>query len=151
MREKNLQTELKPWINKHLSILASGAYELKLTKTDRFRFDALPPHQIEALLKVANEGLYYKIVDSGAGSDGGAAKKPFDFFILRGVAYLVVGFYIPRKKKICYFIPIEKFLDYKTKSKMKSMTESEARDLADRIADLHQKEDLTLTAAQSSL
>ena len=102
-------------------------YELKFTKGISIPFDRVPEHQIEALLKSENEGLYHKITDQPWGRTSNiryTSKKPFDcLFITKVKAYLVVWFYVPRKPKIFYKIRIKDFLEMEKQTDRKSFTE----------------------------
>jgi len=108
-----------------------GFFELKLCKGKSIRWDAVKPHQIEALKKAKDEGIYHKISDSLPIFGGNkhmrfTAKKPFDCLFLKAPAYVVVCFYIPRKQKTCYYIKIDRYLEAWGKSDKKSYTEEDA-------------------------
>lgn len=109
-----------------------GVFELKLVKEKRFSFKRLAEHQEQSLLRVESpDGLAYKI------SDMSADRKPFDCFRLAGIpAYVVLVWYTPRKPKVAYFIRIHDFLALRDRSSMKSMTENEAKAIAERIIEL---------------
>lgn len=125
MREKDIQTVFK----KNNAVI--GVFELKLCKSLSIPFEAVKPHQVDALLAVKSKtGLYYKISDSFViDRTRGVrfpSKKPFDCFYLAGIpAFVVICFYIPRERKSFYYIPIQEFLKLKKQSKKKSITEAE--------------------------
>lgn len=122
MKERDIQVLFKS-INK-----IEGVFELKLVKGSSLPFSRIEEHQIESLLNASEDtGLYHKIADGVFNSKGfGANKKPFDcFFIKNYPAYLVVCFYVPRKKKNFYYIEINDFVKYLTTTKKKSINEVE--------------------------
>jgi len=127
MKEKDFQIEFKK-INR-----VEGVFELKLLKVSAsgtlppLPFDRVADHQIEALKSASNgTGLYHKISDSFIGDKSGQRRfpspKPFDCLFLKSVdAYVVVCYYIPRKLKAFYYIPIAAFLRRKSISARKSL------------------------------
>lgn len=129
MKEKNFQSEFK---NKNEIF---GAFELKLCKGASIGFKALAPHQRQALIDISGSitGLYHKISDSPFFRDGEGRMrftkpKPFDCFLLKTIdAYVVVMFYVPRKKKNVYYIHIFDFLEMETEANRKSFTEEMAQ------------------------
>jgi penicillin-binding protein-related factor A (putative recombinase) len=129
MKEKDIQTKLK---GKHT---LHGVFELKLCKGRSIRFDAVKEHQIDALTKASsNEGLYHKISDSFvADSKRGTrfpSKKPLDYIYLTNTpAYVVICFYVPRRRKTCYYIDIMDWIKKETESSKKSITESEVQEI----------------------
>lgn len=85
------------------------AHELKLCKTNTFAFDRVSENQVECLKK-ASSGFYYKISDMAA-QNGFASPKPFDnFWMNRAKGYVVICFYVPRRYKKVFKIPIDLFL-----------------------------------------
>ena len=129
MKERDFQTQFK----KHNKI--NGVFELKLAKGKSMPFSAVPEHQIKALCDVSlGDGLYHKISDSPifSGSKTRFTKpKPFDCFFLRNIdAYLVVMFYVPRRKKMVYYIKIIEYIDMVDMADRKSMTEEMAKERA---------------------
>ena len=98
------------------------AIEVKFTRTDRFPFKQLPPHQESALL----DAWYYKIPDSGMG------QKPLDIVFKRREAPLVIVYYKERETEI-YEIPIRVLIEEMYTSKEKSLTKERARSLGTRI------------------
>jgi len=134
MKEKNFQSEFKKNNKIH------GVFELKLCKGVSLPFSRVESHQEEALLAATTrEGFYYKIPDQPVSElEEGAPKgkeiqftqirftlpKPFDCFLVKNTpAYVVIMFYVPRKKKTVYYVRIEDFLEMKDLAKRKSMTE----------------------------
>lgn len=134
MKEKNIQTEF----GKRNSII--GMFELKLCKGTSLPFSALAEHQEQALLDVSSDiGLYEKISDFPVFAGSKARfnrKKPFDAFFLKNIpAYVVLAFYVPRKKKLLYYIPIANFVKMREESVRKSITEEMAKTYTAHIVD----------------
>lgn len=100
-----------------------------LSKTKSIRFDAVKEHQEEALLNASTEGLFHKISDFPVFAESKARfnrPKPFDFFFLKDTqAFVIVCFYEPRRRKTCYYIPIEEWIAKREKSEKKSIREPE--------------------------
>lgn len=130
MKEKDIQTLFGRRINRH------GVYELKLCKGPSLAFDRVEPHQERALMRACGEGLYHKISDYSPG------EKPFDCFFLSGIpAYVVVVFFVPRKRKMAYCIAIGEWMALKEKllnqeKPRKSITEEHASGVAEFTMDL---------------
>lgn len=129
MKERDFQTQFK----KHNRI--NGVFELKLCKGKSMPFSAVPEHQIKALCDISiGDGLYHKISDSPifSGNKTRFTKpKPFDCFLLRNInAYLVVMFYVPRRRKMVYYIKITEYIDMVDMAGRKSMTEEMAEERA---------------------
>lgn len=144
MKEANIQTELAKHHNLH------GVFELKLCKGRSISFDSVAEHQVEGLLKAKTDGKYHKISDSmifdkNKGSRF-PSKKPFDFFYLKDTpAYVVICFYEPRKKKLCYYIDIDKWLEALARSPKKSIREEEVKEIASHVLCLKKKEYINLS------
>ena len=101
---------------KDLPLDNTAVFEVKMVKGKRFALNTVHQHQIDGLLG-ALEGLYMRIPDIPWGNGMIAMKKPFDCLWLKNAeAYVVPVFYIPRKKKMAYFIPIQDFLKLEGKS-----------------------------------
>ena len=97
MTEAQFQTKFNKWLYGNWS-LGTATFELKLTKSNRIRIDAVKPHQIHGL-HMSGEKMAYKIADVGL------AQKPFDCFFLEGVpGFVVIGFYVPTKKGITLYV-----------------------------------------------
>ena len=130
--EKNFQQEFKT--NNTLY----GCFELKLCKGKSIPFASVAEHQIKALLAVQSQkGLYHKISDQPVSIQEESAKKkmrftrpkPFDCFYLGNFpGYVVIMFYLLRKKKNVYYIPIDDFLAMREAATRKSITEAMAED-----------------------
>ena len=100
MKEKDFQTLFSR------ANTIPGVFELKLTKTKSLAYSKIEPHQIKSLLAAnSDKGCAFKI------SDMSMEKKPFDSFRISNYpAYIVVLYYIPRKPKVIYYIPIKSFV-----------------------------------------
>lgn len=122
------ETKMQTLVGRHLKkyYKKSAAFELKITKTNRFYLRNIAPHQWKNL-KLAHSGLFYhKIPDLGL-------QNPFDCFTLYKVpAYVVILYYVPRKLKECFVIPVNKL----AKVEAKSITAEEARQLAELIINI---------------
>ena len=128
MKEKDFQTEF----GKRNTV--EGCFELKLCKGTSLPFDALKDHQVEALLAVSGEGLFHKITDQPV-FKGNKTRftrpKPFDCFFLKNVwGYVVVMFWVPRKKKNVYYIEICSWQSMVVTAGRKSLTEEMASQYA---------------------
>lgn len=128
MKERDMQVFWGRHISKHAP-QTTKVWELKFSKTRSIRFDDIKDHQRQALLSAKHNGLFHRITDQPWMKDRPypfTFKKPFDCFFLSKVeAYVLVWFYIPRKKKIFIEIEIDAFLHMEQKSKKKSFTEEE--------------------------
>ena len=125
MKESNIQT-LFGRKNK-----AIGVFELKLVKGKSMPFSAVQEHQLAGLWSAKYDGLYHKI------SDASYEQKPFDCMNLKGVpAYVVLVWYIPRKRKTAYYITIDTFCQLKDSAGRKSLTEEMAQVCADHQIEL---------------
>jgi len=92
----------------------SFAFELKLSKKKAFPLNSVKEHQVQGLLQ-AKKGMYHKISDSPifpGMQTRFTAGKPFDCMWLKAVeAFVCICWYIPRKDKNLYLIPIEKWIN----------------------------------------
>lgn len=124
MKEKDFQTLFGKRNTIH------GVFELKFTKGKSLPFNSLAEHQEKSLLKVTQGGLYHKISDFPIFSGSGVRfnrPKPFDcFFLTQTMAYVVVMWWIPRKKKNVYYIKIEDWIETRSRASRKSITEDMA-------------------------
>ena len=132
MKEKDIQSKFKN-INKK-----EGLFELKLCKGTSLPFDAVDDHQIEALLNGSSDrGVYHKISDAPFGHSGGFRfhkPKPFDCFYFKNVpAYVVICWYIPRKKKAFHYIPVRSFIGKREAVERKSITEQMSAEIAEEV------------------
>lgn len=138
MVEKNLQTLFSAWVRANSAYFVnSTVWELKMEKGNAFAFDRVAEHQVNALLQAKREGLYHKISDvpvSFGGKMRFTLQKPCDCLLVKGAdAYVVICFYKVRQPKETLWIDIEKFLKVKAESPRKSLTEAEAKYIAERI------------------
>lgn len=117
MKEKDFQTKFTRWL--HHRFQGVGAFELKICKGTSLPFDAVQPHQLEALFLVSSVGIEYKIPDDTRGT------KPFDCFRLQGAAYVVIMFY-RRGCNHFYMIPVDRWHIAQKTLPRKSLTEAEA-------------------------
>lgn len=111
-----------------------GVFELKICKARSIRFDAVRPHQIEALkAAISSTGLYHKINDLPvyAGSKTKfASQKPFDCFLLKDTpAYIVICFYKARKYKRFYYVIPYAWEREHEKATKKSINEDQVDDI----------------------
>jgi len=124
-----------------------GVFELKLCKGKSIRWDAVKPHQIEALKMARSEsGFYYKIPDAksvfrptpdGKEQMSFTSRKPFDCFLVRNIpAWVVVCWYVLRKRKTLYYISIKSFLFLRSRATRKSFTEDDAAAMSSHILEL---------------
>ena len=136
MKERDFQTEFA----KRNTLI--GAFELKFCKGTSLPFSALAPHQEQALLDFSSsKGLYHKLTDSPFFKDPNGKMrftrpKPFDCFkIANMAAYVVVLWWLSRKKKNVYYIKIQDWIKAKRETNRKSLTEQMAKGVASRIED----------------
>lgn len=125
MKESAIQVLFSKYIKTH-NPKYPCAYELKLVNLEKCKskpFNCVDEHQIESLLAVDREGLFHKIPDTAA-INGFTGQKPFDCFFLKGFAYIVPVFYVPRKRKTAYLIRIGKWLEMQEQAERKSFIES---------------------------
>lgn len=135
MKEANFQTMFKEWLASNPPVKPT-AYELKICKGTSIPFDALATHQGDNLLRVKTAGIYHKIADTPFNPHNGMRfnkPKPFDCFFLQGDAFVVILWYVPREKKIAYFIDIEEFIAERDRSPRKSLIEQRAREISKKV------------------
>lgn len=120
MVEADFQTKFSRWAKYNLP--CSTACELKIVKGNSLPFTAVQEHQIRNLKLVKHGGFGYKIPDAGYG------QKPFDFFTLRGDAFVVVMFY-KRGQKEFIMIDVDVFEKENAVSKRRSLTEERAKEI----------------------
>jgi hypothetical protein len=125
MKEKHFQTEF----GKRNKMI--GVFELKFCKGKSLPFSALAEHQEKALLAASSSsGLYHKISDFPmfAGSKVRFnSPKPFDCVYLSNMdAYVVIMWWVPRKKKNVYYLWIRDWIDMRNEAGRKSATEEMA-------------------------
>lgn len=125
MTERDMQTFFGTYIKENPP-RESSVYELKFTSGRSIRFDAVKEHQIEGLQGAEMDFCYHKLTDQPWMPDRPHVfqlRKPFDCFCFVGAkAYVVVWFYVPRKPKVFYFIPVFGFLQMMENSDRKSFT-----------------------------
>jgi hypothetical protein len=131
MIEKEFQAMFSTWLALNPPEV-STAYELKICKGKSIGFDHVAEHQGRDLQKVKKQGIYHKISDSPVSWMKGTAMrfgkpKPFDCLWLKGPAYVVVLFYIPRVLKTMVFIDIGDWIAEKNASERKSLTLERAK------------------------
>lgn len=135
MKEANFQTKFGKWLKENWN--STAVFELKLEKGKSFAFDKLKEHQIKALRSASEKGLYHKINDLPVYNNSKtrfANPKPFDcFYIQSEYAYLVIGFYTPRKKIETLFIDIEDFIKARSSTTKKSLKKEEWQKYARRV------------------
>jgi len=126
MKEKDFQVNFGHWIKANwmdYPKIKTAAFELKITKTDKFYLSSLEKHQPQNLELVNKSFFFYKFPDLGL-------QNPFDCVSLyKEPAYVVVLFYKPRQPKNFYIIPIvtiQGLID----DGIKSFDEGNARKLA---------------------
>lgn len=141
MKESQFQTEF----GKRNSVL--GAFELKLCRGSSLPFSALALHQEQALLDFSSsKGLYHKLTDSPFFKDPNGKMrftrpKPFDcFYLAHTAAYVVIMFWISRKKKMVYYIHIDWWIEMREKANRKSITEKMATEYAEAIQDYKKRD-----------
>ena len=121
MKESHFQTEFGKRNRIH------GVFELKFCKGKSIPFNSLAEHQEKALLAVSKDGLFHKISDFPVFANSGVRfnhPKPFDcFYLSQTMAYVVVMFWIPRRKKNVYYVKIQDWLQMREKATRKGATE----------------------------
>ena len=137
MKEKYFQTEFGKRNRVH------GVFELKFCKGKSFPFKSVAEHQVKALLAASKNGLYHKITDQPVFAESKVRftrPKPFDcFFLKKTDAYVVIMFWVPRKKKNVYYIEIDSFIKMREKADRKSITEEMAVEYASVFKDYTHK------------
>ena len=115
-KEKDFQIYFNKWL-KHVHC-KTGAFELKLSRSDSLPYSSVAPHQIDALLQAKHGILVFKLPDVGY-------QNPFDTFSLSGVpAFIVIKFV---KSGRIYGLDIDDFIKLRDGSSRKSITESECQ------------------------
>lgn len=130
MKEKDFQVQFSK------KNTLTGCFELKFCKGTALPFSALAEHQEQSLLDVSStKGLFHKISDQPiftASKTRFTKPKPFDCFFLREEkAYVVVMFWVPREKKVVYFIRIQDWIRARNEVGRKSLTEEAAKQYAE--------------------
>ena len=111
----------------------AGCFEIKFTSKKSIPFKAVQEHQEAALLAASSrEGLSWKISDSPFFKDPKGRmrfthKKNFDVIRISCLpGYVVLVFWIARKRKNVYYIHIKKWIELREQSSRKSITEETA-------------------------
>lgn len=165
-KESNFQKEFNIWIkdnHEHVKKVFGSALALELkvvkgldeNKVMSIRFDRVMDHQLEALISAGTEkGLIQKIPDMPKPFLKKCyanpkcvlkfnPKKPFDcFYISGGAGYIVILFYIPRKKKTMYWIHPDNFIGHREmfyQVGRKSIRETEIATFAEATIDMMKK------------
>lgn len=163
MRERNFYTPFRDWINDNIDMVNRDighnlSIEIKLVKSDSidkimsFAFNMVTEDEIDNLKKATQEkGLVYKIPDMPhrpkkcfKNNDCPLRfipKKPFDmFYVSKAMAFIVIIFWVTRKKKIMYWIELSRFLYirniYENEINSKSIREGELNHLSDYVFNL---------------
>lgn len=128
MKEKDFQREFGVWLKQNEP--PTTVFELKICKQASIRFDAVKPHQIEALAQAKHGTLYHKIADSPV-SWGAAtpmrytAPKPFDCFVMHKVqAFIVIYPYEPGTRhgsRDMIWIDVDRWMELEQRSDKKSI------------------------------
>lgn len=124
MTEASFQTEFTKWLRYRYR--KTGAYELKVTNTNRIAFSAVRPHQKIALRNTKHGFHSYKIPDAGYD------QKPYDCYAMFGEpAWICVMFY--RRKCIHFWmVDIDVWLEKERTHPMRSLTEEDIAGLGSR-------------------
>lgn len=117
-REAELTTHIRKYLTHTRLGLGSCAIEIKVTPGTSIPFNAVQPHQLQAL-KNAENVLVWKIADDSRGV------KPFDMFILEGArAFVALSFIKPRASRVVYLVPVQVWIHLSENSGRKSVTEA---------------------------
>jgi penicillin-binding protein-related factor A (putative recombinase) len=117
----------------------TGVFELKICKGTSIPFSRIEEHQILSLLESEEKGFYHKIADQtlGANGYGSTMKKPWDCCLIGPTkAYIVICWYVPRKRKTAYYLPVKKFIDMAVNTTRKSCTEQMCKEIAEEVIEL---------------
>lgn len=128
MKESDMQSRFSKWIRES-KFQKSAAFELKLVKAGHaLPYSAFQPQQLPSLLQAKHSCVYRKISDADRGI------KPYDCSqICNADAWVVIGWYRPRKPIKVYWIDIDTFMSIKDSSKRKSLTEEQALAISSKI------------------
>lgn len=99
--EKSLYPQFSRIISTGYQHFVNAAFELKVARGNKYYLNQLETHQLRALRMVKLNGVYHKI------SDESRVSKPFDSFLLKGEAYIVI--YWPESKKF-HFISVDDYV-----------------------------------------
>ena len=121
MTEADFQTKFNKWVKNVYK--KTGAFELKITKTNSIPFSDVKDHQVRWLYAVKHSVVSYKIADVGYD------QKPFDCFVLSGEGAWVVIMYYKHGQREFFMIDIDVFITESKSSARRSLTESRAREI----------------------
>ena len=130
--EAKLTTRFGHWVAREHKTLPPFVFEAKaldLTKGKSIGLRDFKPHQLPNLRKATDGGVYWKIPDLGS-------QNPFDGFFFKGVAWVVLFWYLPRKYTRCTIINIEDFDQALERLGKKSLREDEATAVAWKVIQL---------------
>lgn len=128
--EAKLTAKLRKYLQESGLHLGSSGIEVKVSTSNRIRFDAVKPHQIQALQN-ARGIMVWKIADDSRGV------KPFDLFVLQNAnAFVALSWIKPREKTIVYLLPVLGWERLRVSSKQKSLTECALLESGERVMKL---------------
>ena len=128
--EAKLTAKLRKYLQESGLHIGSCAIEVKVTTGNRIRFDAVKPHQIQAL-KNAKGIMVWKIADDSRGV------KPFDLFVLQNAnAFVALSWIKPRERAIVYLLSVHDWERLSLSSKKMSLSESELLESGERVMKL---------------
>lgn len=121
MIERDFYPNWKKYIESHRPD-SSELYELKLVKGNKpFAFNQVHDYQVEGLLEALG-GKFVRIMDQPYTEDGFQQRKLCDsLWIKASECFIVVIFWIPRKRKIAVMIPIKDFVKLRDTHPKKSI------------------------------
>lgn len=119
-QEKDFQTEFNKWLK--IVFRGTGAFELKLSKTNSIPFSDVKQHQKDALFHAKHGTLAYKIPDDTY------SQKPFDCFVLTEV-HACVAIMFNGKGKNFYLIDVDAWIAEERLSARRSLTETRAAEI----------------------
>jgi hypothetical protein len=111
------------------SLSATGAYEVKITKTGSIPFSRLADHQNRALMIAKHGTLRYKIPDVGY-------QNPCDIVILHNTPAYIVCVFWQRGCDTAYLIDIDVWNNARSSSTRKSLTSVEAVGISELVIHL---------------
>lgn len=117
MRERDFQSTFNKWLKTEYK--KSGAFELKLAKTDSLPFSDVKDHQEAALWHTKHRQMVYKIPDVGY-------QNPYDCVSLVGLP----AFVVIRYPEFFCLIDIDDWQKEKKLSTRKSLLSSRAKEIS---------------------
>jgi len=128
MNEAKFTTKLKKWVANEFP--HTCGIEVKYTENGRIRFDGVAEHQLDALKKMSDGSLVYKIPDDSRG------RKPFDLMsYCQSLAYVCLYFYSHGEDKF-YLFSVEDWQTMRDEADRKSATQEMAREYATYVGQL---------------